>query len=101
MSGVSNDQVNYPRWEGLNTKLHCVIPVPESDFLNIQNAFTSVRVVGASIRIGYTGTVDQEQGFMVASHVYDKRVCELSEKAIEDGYYVTRTRPSDGIRLVY
>ncbi len=38
---------------------------------------------------------------MVASHVYDKRICELSEKAIEEGFYVTRTRPSDGIRLVY
>jgi hypothetical protein len=60
-----------------------------------------MRVVGASIRVAYTGSVDEEKGFLVGSHVYDKRVCELSDKAVEDGYYVTRTRPSEGLRLVY
>lgn len=60
-----------------------------------------MRLVGGSMRVAYTGSVDEEKGFLVASHVYDKRVCEISDKAVEDGYYVTRTRPSEGIRLVY
>ena len=38
---------------------------------------------------------------MAGAHIYDKRPCELSEDAIEDGYYVTRCRPIDGMRLVY
>lgn len=60
-----------------------------------------MRLVGASMRLAYTGSVQDEMGFFVAGHVYDKRVCELSEKAVEDGYYVTRCRPSEGIRMVY
>jgi hypothetical protein len=60
-----------------------------------------MRLIGASMRVSYTGTVDGEQGIMAASHVYDKRVCELSEKAVEEGYYVTRARPHEGIRMVY
>jgi sulfate adenylyltransferase subunit 1 (EFTu-like GTPase family) len=42
-----------------------------------------MRVVGASIRVAYTGSVDEEKGFLVGSHVYDKRVCELSDKKMD------------------
>ena len=101
MSGISSDTLNFPVWNGKNTNLHCVIPVLESKIDNLINAFSAFRLIGASMRIGYTGTVDSEQGYLVAAHVYDKRVCELSEKCVEEGFYVTRCRPSEGIRLVY
>jgi hypothetical protein len=38
---------------------------------------------------------------MVGAHVFDSTPLTLDEHTIEQGYFVTRKRPSEGIRLVY
>ena len=73
----------------------------ESRISSMLSAFVALRLVGASIRISYTGTVEGESGMLCGSHVYDKRIVENSEKATEEGFFVTRARPHEGVRLVY
>lgn len=80
--------------------INCLL-IQESSCSFVPESFAHARVVGASMRVSYIGTHDSESGFMAGAHIYDKRPCELSEDAIEDGYYVTRCRPIDGMRLVY
>jgi hypothetical protein len=38
---------------------------------------------------------------MVGSHIFDATPWTLNEDVIENGYFVTRGKPHDGIRLVY
>lgn len=38
---------------------------------------------------------------MTGSHLYDKNPFNLSQEAIEEGYFPTQVKPSKGLRLVY
>jgi len=38
---------------------------------------------------------------MVGSHIFDQNPFTVSEEIIEEGYFVTRGKPADGMRLVY
>ena len=38
---------------------------------------------------------------MVGSHVFDATPLTIDETTIENGYFVTRKRPSEGMRMVY
>jgi len=49
----------------------------------------------------WIGTVEDESGFLVGSHVYNGTPLTLSEDMIEEGYMVTRCRPHEGLRMVY
>lgn len=42
-----------------------------------------------------------ESGLMFGSHVFDSTLGRISEDVIENGYYITRGRPHEGIRLAY
>lgn len=42
-----------------------------------------------------------ESGLLFASHVYDSTLGRISEDVIENGYYISRGRPHEGIRLAY
>ena len=42
-----------------------------------------------------------ESGLMFGSHVFDSTLGRISEDVIENGYYITRGRPHEGIRLSY
>lgn len=59
-------------------------------------------MVGASIRLTYIGSDDEESGFMSGAHVYNVSPFELSDEVIEEGHFATKNvRPNEGIRLVY
>jgi hypothetical protein len=53
------------------------------------------------MRVSYIGSAQDERGFMVGSHVFDATPLTIDEHTVEEGYFVTRKRPSEGIRLVY
>lgn len=42
-----------------------------------------------------------ESGLLVGSHVYDSTLGRISENVVENGYYISRGRPNEGIRLAY
>ena len=42
-----------------------------------------------------------ESGLMYGSHVMDSTLGRISEDVIENGYYITRGRPHEGMRLAY
>lgn len=42
-----------------------------------------------------------ESGLFVGAHVYDSTLGRISEDVIENGYYISRGRPHEGIRLAY
>ncbi len=42
-----------------------------------------------------------ESGLIFGSHVFDSTLGRISEDVIENGYYITRGRPHEGIRLAY
>lgn len=47
------------------------------------------------------GTAEQESGFLVGSHVFETGPERVSDEIVENGYFVTRGRPHEGMRLVY
>lgn len=53
------------------------------------------------MRVSYIGSREEESGFMVGSHLMDKPIFNINEEAVEDGHFVTRSKPHQGIRLVY
>ena len=57
--------------------------------------------MGCSMRISYIGTQEQESGFLCSSHVFTSSPLVLSEEVIENGYFVTRKRPMEGVRMVW
>lgn len=68
----------------------------------IPSNYSAVRLVGASIRVTYIGSEDEESGFMSGSHVYNVSPFELSDEVIEEGHFTSKNvRPKEGIRLVY
>ena len=42
-----------------------------------------------------------ESGLFVGAHVYDSTLGRISEDVVENGYYISRGRPHEGIRLAY
>lgn len=38
---------------------------------------------------------------MTGSHLYDKTPFTVSQECIEEGYFVTKAKPSQGLRMVY
>ena len=42
-----------------------------------------------------------ESGLLVGAHVYDSTLGHISENVVENGYYISRGRPHEGIRLAY
>jgi hypothetical protein len=42
-----------------------------------------------------------ESGLLVGAHVYDSTLGRISENVVENGYYISRGRPNEGIRLAY
>jgi hypothetical protein len=42
-----------------------------------------------------------ESGLLVGAHVYDSTLGRISEDVVENGYYISRGRPHEGIRLAY
>lgn len=74
---------------------------PECFSYPIIENYGSARVVGASMRVQYIGEVQQESGIMVGSHVFDATIGMISEDIVENGYYITRGRPHEGMRLSY
>jgi hypothetical protein len=42
-----------------------------------------------------------ESGLLFGSHVFDSSLGRISEDVIENGYYITRGRPHEGVRLAY
>lgn len=85
-NAVSGTSVNFPE-------------VSDSTF--IPEKFTEARLVGASMKVSYIGTHDQESGFFTGSHIFDSTPFNINEEHIEEGYFPTRCNPSHGIRLVY
>ena len=67
----------------------------------IQDNYASARVVGASIRVQYIGETMTESGLISGSHVFDSTLGRISEDVVENGYYITRGRPHEGMRLSY
>lgn len=53
------------------------------------------------MRVSYIGTSEQESGFFTGAHLFDTTPFNIAEDTIEEGYFVTRAKPSQGIRLVY
>lgn len=67
----------------------------------IADSFSHARLVGCSYRVSYIGTRDEESGFLCASHIFSSMPHLIDEQLIEEGYFVTRKRPSEGIRMCY
>ena len=42
-----------------------------------------------------------ESGFITGSHLFDTNPFIIDEEHIEEGYFPTKVRPSEGLRLVY
>jgi hypothetical protein len=53
------------------------------------------------MRVQYIGEAMTESGLLFGSHVMDSTLGRISEDVIENGYYITRGRPHEGIRLSY
>ncbi len=68
---------------------------------DINKYYASGRVVGCSVRAQYIGEAMSESGLLFGSHVFDSSLGRVSEDVIENGYYITRGRPHEGIRLAY
>lgn len=67
----------------------------------ITKNFARVRLVGAVIKISYIGTQEQESGFMTGSHSLNTTPFTATEDKIEEGYYATKARPSEGLRMTW
>lgn len=63
--------------------------------------FSHARVVGASIRLCYIGQHDDEEGFIVGSHIYNQQICGITDRDVEEGYHTKRVRPAEGLRMAY
>lgn len=48
--------------------------------------------------VQYIGSVEQEAGIFEGAHVYETEPVKISQEIIENGYYVTRGRPREGMR---
>ncbi len=68
---------------------------------DITKYYAQGRVVGCSVRVQYIGEAMTESGLLFGSHVFDSTLGRISEDVIENGYYITRGRPHEGIRLSY
>ena len=68
--------------------------VEQSDCRYIPDKFSEARLVGASMRISYIGTAEQESGFVIGSHLFDANPFMISEEQIEEGHYVSKGKPS-------
>lgn len=53
------------------------------------------------MRAQYIGEAMTESGLLVGAHVYDSTLGRISENVVENGYYISRGRPNEGIRLAY
>ena len=60
-----------------------------------------MRLVGASMRVQYIGSVEQEAGFFTGAHIWEKSPAVVSDEIVEDGFYINRGTPREGCRLVY
>jgi hypothetical protein len=67
----------------------------------INENWSQVRLVGASIRLSWIGNHDEESGFITGSHVYNATPFTLNEEIIEEGYMPVRGRPHEGVRMVW
>lgn len=53
------------------------------------------------MKISYIGTAEQESGFITGSHIFDSTPFTINEEHIEEGYFPTKVKPMEGLRLVY
>lgn len=67
----------------------------------ILDSYTSVRLVGASIKVSYIGRADEESGYLVGSQLYGDTPFAIGSDAIEEGYHRAQGRPMEGLRFVY
>lgn len=67
----------------------------------ISDSYSSVRLVGASIKVQYIGRNDEESGFFCGSHLYGDTPFAAGEDAIEEGFHRAGGRPQEGLRFVY
>lgn len=65
------------------------------------SCFSQASLVSASISVQYIGQLDQESGMMVGGHIHGQSLNELIVDDIENSQFVTRGRPSEGLRFVY
>lgn len=49
----------------------------------------------------YIGTAEEEAGLLIGSHVHDSSPTVMTDEIIENGFFVSRGRPNEGMRLVY
>ena len=68
---------------------------------NYLKSFSQTALVAASISIQFTGEVDKEAGLLVGGHLYGTSLNNLVLDDIENSQFVTRARPSEGLRFVY
>lgn len=73
----------------------------DTNCYQILDFYAQGRVVGCSVRAQYIGEAMTESGLMVGAHVYDSTLGRISENVVENGYYISRGRPHEGIRLAY
>lgn len=73
----------------------------QGDSTFIPEKFSEARLVGASMRVTYIGTRDEESGFLVGGHLFDSNPWLVTEDAIEESYMHCRAKPSQGMRAVY
>lgn len=67
----------------------------------IPNNFSYARLVGCSFRVSYIGTREDESGFLCAAHLFSTMPHLIDEQKVENGFFVCRKKPSEGIRMCY
>lgn len=67
----------------------------------LHDRYSHVRVVGASVRISYVGAADEEAGMLVGAHLRNTSITGVTNRLIEEGEHVVRSRPHQGLRLSY
>jgi len=66
----------------------------QGDSTFIPQKFSEARLVGASMRVSYIGTRDEESGFIVGGHLFDSNPWLITEDSIEESYMSVRVKPS-------
>lgn len=64
------------------------------------NYYDSVRLTAAVIRLVYMGSLDEMSGILVGSLDY-AYMGTCTVESVEDGYYVQRSKTSEGLRLIW
>lgn len=92
--GIWNDNVEEAGWSNVEPNW---VSTPE----RIGDYYDQYRLVGASISLEYTGTIQEHSGYIVAGFmpVYKKAYCNLN--SLRKSQYVQEVHPMEGIRCIW